>query len=146
MFSAKVNDFLESRTPSGGPPSDLEWPGFPTPQPGKTKYSSLSQISLRINKKSNVTLLVPLSPLVTSPNIRCHLTLEWTLSQGLESSIPHIILWIPTYALIWILHIDIFPCEKQSCASLEKFLHELWSHTWCTEVIPVEGKCVSPQG
>ena len=62
MFSAKVNDFLESRTPSGGPPSDLEWPGFPTPQPGKTKYSSLSQISLRINKKSNVTLLVPRSP------------------------------------------------------------------------------------
>ena len=107
MFSAKVHDFLESRTLSGESPSDLEWQGFPTPQPGKTKYSSLSQISLRINKKSNVTLLVPLNPLVTSPNICCHPTLEWTLFQGLESSIPHTILWIPTCALIWILHVTI---------------------------------------
>jgi hypothetical protein len=29
-------------------------------------------------------------------------------------------------------YIDIYPCKEQ-CASLEKFLHELWSHTWCTE-------------
>ena len=107
MFFAKVNDFLESRTLSGESPSDLEWQGFPTPQPGKTKYSSLSQISLRINKKSSVALLVPLNPLVTSPNICCHPTLEWTLFQGLESSIPHTILWIPTCALIWILHVTI---------------------------------------
>ena len=92
MFFAKVNDFLESRTLSGESPSDLEWQGFPTPQPGKTKYSSLSQISLRINKKSSVAHLVPLNPLVTSPNICCHPALEWKLFQGLESPIPYTIL------------------------------------------------------
>ena len=138
------------RTPSGGPPSDLEWPGFPTPQPGKTKYSSLSQISLRINKKSNVTLLVPRSP----PGHLAKHPLSPNIGMDIE---PRTCIIHPLYhSVISNMRLDlnppchnyciyIFPCEEQSCASLEKFLHELWSHTWCTEVIPVEGKCVSPQ-
>ena len=138
MFSAKVNDFLESRTPSGGPPSDLEWQGFPTPQPGKTKYSSLSQISLRINKKSNVTLLVPRSPPghlakhPLSPNIGMDIEPRTRIIHHSYHSVNSNIrpdLNPPCHNH----YIDIFPCEEQSCASLEKFLHELWSHTWCTE-------------
>ena len=155
MFSAKVNDFLESRTPSGGPPSDLEWQGFPTPQPGKTKYSSLSQISLRINKKSSVALLVPLNPLVTSPNICCHPTLEWTLFQGLESSIPHTILWIPTCALIWILHVTIIafiffpvrnnrvPPQRSSRVNFLVTIAALISSLWETIVCLLRGAFVS---
>ena len=138
MFFAKVNDFLESRTLSGGPPSDLEWRGFPTPQPGKTKYSSLSQISLRINKKSNVTLLVPLSPPghlakhPLPPNIGMDIEPRTRIIHHSYHSVNSNIrpdLNPPCHNH----YIDIFPCEEQSCASFEKFLHELWSHTWCTE-------------
>ena len=111
----------------------------------------LSRISLRVNKKSHVSLLTPLNPIATSSNICCHPTLEWTLFWRLESSTPHTILWVPTCVLIWILHVTIiafilFSCEGQSCASSEKLSRELCSHTCCTDIISVRDNCVSPQG
>ena len=114
-----------------------------------------SQISLRVNKKSHVSLLTPLNPIATSSNICCHPTLEWTLFWRLESSIPHTILWVPTCVLIWILHVTIIafiffpvrdnrvPPQRSSRVNVVVTLAALISSLWETIVCLLRGAFVS---
>ena len=37
----------------------------------------------------------------------------------------------------------IFPCDEQSCASLEEFSREPYNHNCCTDIISVRDNCVS---
>ena len=110
----------------------------------------LSQVSLRVNKRSHWSFLTPLKPIVTSPISAATQHWNWHYSEGLNHIHPsdhpvssqHTPLYEPymSQSLHW--HP---PCERQSYASSGEPLCKLFRHNHCTDMTPVRNNRMTLQ-